>query len=73
MKRTRSIVPLTDERNLSLDRGLRVEVSSPLVVRNLTHIKGAKIESSFMFILTLDLNSHKVSGLTIWRGDGRNI
>lgn len=49
------------------------EVGSLMAVRDFTNISVAKVESSFMFILILDSNGSKVSGLTIWRGDGRQI
>lgn len=49
------------------------EVGSLMAVRDFTNISVAKVESSFMFILILDSNSSKVSGLTIWRGDGRHL
>lgn len=38
------------------------EGSSPMAVRALTNINIAKVESSFMLLLTLDSNSSKVSG-----------
>lgn len=49
------------------------KVGSPMAVRSLPNISVAKVESSFRCILILDSNDSKVSGLTIWRGDGRHM
>lgn len=49
------------------------EVGFFMVVRDFINISVVKVEFLFMFILILDFNSSKVSGLIIWRGDGRYL